>query len=881
MGENNELLTSWLAWLRLARSDPLRYDALAAEELAKGDLSVKQRAVLHGVRARVDLEFDRVEEAIGRLKGVLGRLDSRGGVVLAELSALLANALTMADRCDEALEVLDRAATDPAALAVGVLQLQRAAVYYRIGPMRSALACVDEALDVIGRSDPVLRARALNNRGIIRLYVGDLAACRADFDEAEAIYRSDGQHAAAAEVAHNRAMVDAREGDLVAALAGFERAERELRTLGVPADAQAIARAEILQAVGFYEEVLEELPAVVARLRATGMMADADEGAVYLAQAMYETGQPEAATFLATTANALRRSNRGGWAAVLDDLALDIRLTSGETTGGVVAEAERIAVMLDHVGMNMFATRSWLRVAELALRVGDEATGRRALQVVVGRTDSVVQRVLSFEARARVSVLDGDVAAARSFTEQGLRLVDRLRSVMHATDLRVQASAWGDGLARLAVAIEADHGDARDLLAAAERWRAVAAFVRPARRDDDPEIAGLLGELRSANAAVAIATAADREAARARVRAAEAAVTRATRIRSGGRIDDFGVRVEGLLASLTPGQMFVEFIEDRGTVSAVVARDGEVAVRQVGAVETVREGARALHRTLRQLAHTSGTPAGPLVAAGLRRQLANMRALMMAPLDGSAADCEDLVIVPPPGLSALPWPVLAGVRVPISVAPSARLWLRAAVAPRRGNVVAIAGPGLPGALEEATSVAASYDDAHLCVGADATVDTVRGLLDAAAVAHVAAHARVRLSSPLFSSVQLFDGPATAHDLDRLRHAPQIMILSACSSGLTAARTDGEFLGLSTVLMAAGTSSLVASIVPLPDAAAAPLLVDFHHALVAGASVAEALLIAIGRLPDDATGALLACALGCFGRGDIRLHADVSQVRTRV
>jgi CHAT domain-containing protein len=240
------------------------------------------------------------------------------------------------------------------------------------------------------------------------------------------------------------------------------------------------------------------------------------------------------------------------------------------------------------------------------------------------------------------------------------------------------------------------------------------------------------------------------------------------------------------------------------------------------------------------------------------------------------------VLVPVPDLHDIPWRLVLGVDAPLTVAPSASTWDRAAqdATSSADRVVAVAGPGLPGALTEARRVAALYPTAELLTGELATVERVGRSLDGAALAHLAAHATVRPSSPLFSNLLLADGPATAHDLDSLQHAPRIMVLSACSAAQAAPRSAGEFLGLSTVLLNAGTKCMIAPTIPIPDQTSVDIVVAFHRRVCAGATTAEAVMAAAtGLNTDDPAGLVSACTLTCFGRGDVRLQ-EVRALRGR-
>lgn len=82
--------------------------------------------------------------------------------------------------------------------------------------------------------------------------------------------------------------------------------------------------------------------------------------------------------------------------------------------------------------------------------------------------------------------------------------------------------------------------------------------------------------------------------------------------------------------------------------------------------------------------------------------------------------------------------------------------------------------------------------------------------------------------PLFSALRMDDGPLTAYDLERLTRAPQRIVLSSCDSGRGATAGADELLGLVSALIPLGTAGLVASVVPVNDAAAVPLMAGLHQ-----------------------------------------------------
>jgi CHAT domain-containing protein len=184
--------------------------------------------------------------------------------------------------------------------------------------------------------------------------------------------------------------------------------------------------------------------------------------------------------------------------------------------------------------------------------------------------------------------------------------------------------------------------------------------------------------------------------------------------------------------------------------------------------------------------------------------------------------------------------------------------------PQRRRTALIIGPGLDGGVAEVKQIGAGYPRAVVLSGGQATADRTLRALDGAGIAHVAAHGVFRRENPLFSSVSLDDGPLTVYDLSRLRRPPLRLVLSSCESGVASPVGADELLGMASALMPLGTASILASVVPVNDAATAPLMVAFHERLRAGLSFGEALLsirTTVGRDPTATATALSFVALG--------------------
>src|SRR5205823_14328769 len=91
-----------------------------------------------------------------------------------------------------------------------------------------------------------------------------------------------------------------------------------------------------------------------------------------------------------------------------------------------------------------------------------------------------------------------------------------------------------------------------------------------------------------------------------------------------------------------------------------------------------------------------------------------------------------------------------------------------------------------------------------------------------------------------------DGPLNVYELQTLRQAPEIVVLSACDLALSGLHPGDELLGLAAALLGMGTRTIVASVVPVPDASARRLMLAFHEHLLAGHRPAAALAKAQAR-----------------------------------
>ena len=212
-----------------------------------------------------------------------------------------------------------------------------------------------------------------------------------------------------------------------------------------------------------------------------------------------------------------------------------------------------------------------------------------------------------------------------------------------------------------------------------------------------------------------------------------------------------------------------------------------------------------------------------------------------------------VVVVPTGKLHAVPWGLMPSLQDrPTAVTPSASAWLRArrAARPEEDRVVLVGGPRLVTGDAEVRHLVAQYPDAVVLADGAATAERVMAAMDGAWLVHMAAHGTFRSDSPLFSAIELDDGPLTVYDLERLKQAPYRVVLSSCSSAVGVPVGADELLGLVSALISLGSAGVVASVVPVNDPATVPLMTALHEHLRAGSDLAQALTLARHAVGDD-------------------------------
>ncbi len=825
----------------------------------------------------------------------------------AEARMSLSLALTLQGATVEALAEADRAAPALDGWAGARLGMQRALILQKLGRLEEALAGYRAPLGVFRRrGDRLWEARLLCNRGVLQVYRGALGAAQADFRRAESLHEAEGQALAATQVRHNLGWLAARRGDVPEALGWYDRVEAEYREHGVPLALLLMDRAEVLLSARLAAEARDAARRAAAELESAGGAADLAEALLLAAHAELLAADPTAARAHATrAATAFARQHRPAWAALAraaEARAAWLEATAAATPTAAASPptatasstptaatpaspttarraaleaalgaAQRAVRSLEAAGWGAETLDARLIAGQAALELGRLRLARRELALAgAARHRGPVQAATrAWHAEALLRLSRDDRRGAAAAVAAGLRALEAHQATLGATELRAHASGHGEELATLGLRVAMESGSPARVLAAAERRRAAALLLAPVRPPDDAELAAELAELRRVSAALDEALRDGRHdpALQRRQAVLEASVRRRTRrTRGGKRAGDGRIPALPELCEALGERALVQLVRLGGRLHAVTVADGQPRLRTLADAGEVDREVESLRFSLRSLAMARPGSRTQAAMGGVCAQVAErLDAWLIAPLRDDIGD-RPLVLVPTGELHALPWSLLPSLAArPLTVAPSLRLWHRAAGEARaypEPRSVLVAGPRLPAAEQEIAALHARHPDARCLTGETATVADVAAALDGADSAHIAAHGRFRDDNPLFCSLELADGALTVYDLERLDRAPRRLVLSSCESGLSAVRAGDELMGFTAAVLALGTATVIAAVVPVPDEATHGLMLALDEELAAGAPPALALVRARQQTPQGVAPA----AFVCFGAG---------------
>ena len=153
---------------------------------------------------------------------------------------------------------------------------------------------------------------------------------------------------------------------------------------------------------------------------------------------------------------------------------------------------------------------------------------------------------------------------------------------------------------------------------------------------------------------------------------------------------------------------------------------------------------------------------------------------------------------------------------------------------------------LPGAESEVKTLAGLFPRNDVYMGTAATKTQFREAAARTPLMHVAAHAEADQVDPLYSRILLANEGGKqnfleAHEIIGMpMQRTALVTLSACESGLGRIAQGDEVLGFTRSFLAAGTSSLIASLWPVSDDATAILMSTLYAELAKGRDIQQAM-----------------------------------------
>jgi tetratricopeptide (TPR) repeat protein len=840
--------------LALALSRPSEA-LVAAREVLAGHPSAAQAAVAHQAAGVVLKDFGNINQAIAEFKAAR-RFARRAGDLdrEADVSASLGMTLVLSGQPRRGLSVLDTLLERSDGVLAGRILIRRVGAFYVLGRNAEALRDVQAAVGLLsGAGDLVWEARALHWRAAVYLAMGHIERADLDYARVETLYAECGQQLEYASARQERGLAAHARGDLPTALAHLDHAQALYDRLGIFEADLFVNKCTVLLAAGLARDALGEVNAAVARIEQDhGSAMRRAELVFSSALAATATGDFSLAQERSTEALRLfRRQQRPWWAARAQLTLLLCRFgEDGDQAAALLPPARRVTARLDPMDYAR-AIDAHLLTGRIALAAGrrDEAARHLRTAANARHRGQLRTRGVGWLAQATWAEAEQRWRGMLAACDRGLALLDLHLQTLGATELRTLATVNGAQLADMALRHAVRRRDARLFLEWSERWRGTVLRITPVRPSADSDLVADLAALRNVAARVdsaqdnrAAAPALERE--RRRLEASVRQRVLHTPAIATGQAESF--RTADLVGELDDTDL-IELTDVDGQLHAVVASGRRLRLVHVGPTSAAVHALAHTLFALRREGTGRGTHRLDLAEIG-RRLEANLLGESVRLLrDGP------LVVVPTGKLHAVPWGLLPSLRErATAVTPSASAWLRARRAPRpeEDRVVLVGGPRLVTGDAEVRHLVKRYPDATVLADGAATADRVMAAMDGAWLVHMAAHGTFRGDSPLFSAIELDDGPLTVYDLERLKQAPYRVVLSSCSSAVGVAVGADELLGLVSALISLGSAGVVASVVPVNDPATVPLMTALHDHLRAGSDLASALARARRAVSDD-------------------------------
>ncbi|MEO7351359.1 MAG: CHAT domain-containing protein [Marmoricola sp.] len=722
----------------------------------------------------------------------------------------------------------------------GLIWSQLGLLLTRRGEGDQAMDAFAHAIDLLQDNDEYL-GRALLNRGNVHLHRGDARDAVTDFTAAGEALRRAGLTQQQAKAEHNLGYARLLIGDLVGALQMIDEAGAVLGSMSVANRAVVEQdRAEILTAAGRPHEAIAALDTAASAYGSRRLRTFQAECELTLAWTLLREDPARARVVARKAARHFRGQASPARALRADAAALVAEIAAGARQASLLNRVDALVDDLRGQGLSRDATVLELQGVRVSVARGDLVDARaRLTRVRVDGGSPVTTRLLWREVRAELAQARGDRRHARQHVRSGLDDLHQWQSSFGSLDLQSTLVGHGRDLATRGLMLALGDGDPALVFEWSERARALVGRVTPVRPPADEQVASDLTELRLLQGEQpGRRTAEARRVAELRQRVRQ----RRWYGEGAGSVGEPASLAELQVALKSDDAALVAHVVVHDRVTALVVTSDLTRVLELGHTGSLRDQLDGLTSDLTMAAaHRHDALAAPLRAA-LRDRLGVVAAQLVAP-------CADLlgerrvVLTPSGALAGTPWSLLPGfVGRPLTIPPSATRWLELRenrlTRPRRVGLVA--GPNVARGEEEVARAAAEWPAAKVLRGAEATAAHVAELAVEVDVLHLAGHGRHTGENPLFSAVELTDGPWFGYDIDLLSRTPETVVLSACELGRVSVRSGEEAIGMSAAWLHAGARTVLSSPVLIADDVACETLARWHALVAHGSAPADAL-----------------------------------------
>lgn len=734
---------------------------------------------------------------------------------------------------------------------LGRIWSQVALVRTITGDHPSAVAAYAEA-EALLQYAPEPLSRVLLNRGNIHLQRGDVSAAVADLSASAEQAALAGTEVDRAKAEHNLGYALLLSGDLIGALRRMDSAAVVLAPTSPIAQAVGEQdKAEVLLAAGRASEAAKALATAAAAYGSRRLRRFQADCELALAATLLREDPTRARAVARRAARRFRAGGRELPGLRADAIALQAEVAADSRRRALVDELLDLAEALDGRGHRHEANLLGVSAARLEVRLGRVDRAETRLRSTPQRKgEPIALRLARREVRAEAAQARGHGGRARRHVQAGLGELHAWQSSFGSLDL--QSSIVGHGRELAVLGLRSALADGRPSLVYewTERARHLTSRVAPVLPPGDPELAADLTELRLLSGAD---PAPRSPAARRREELSERIRSRSWYGAGAGVVTEPASLDELQEALRTDDAAVVAHVAGDGRFTTVVVTATGVALLPGPGIAEVRRTLDALIADLDLAASDFDSPFAAAVRGSLSAGIGRLATTLVEPVLPLLGD-RRVVLSPSGTLAGAPWTLLPGLDDrPVTVAPSATRWLslrRSAAGIRaEPRVTLVAGPNVPRAAEEIGRAAKCWPTPTTLLGPDATAARVSAAADCDLL-HLAGHGRHSGEHPLFSAVQLVDGPWFGYDIDQLDAVPATVVLSACELGRVSTRSGEETVGMTAAWLHAGARTVISSPAVVADEVACEALAAWHAHVSAGAAPADALLAATQGLPPE-------------------------------